>query len=270
MKKILFPTDFTDTSLNAIKYGLSLFKDEPCEIYLLNTFQVPTPIHGEPVPFNQPSGEKIKASFENIELEIKKSYPNSNFTFKEYYKVGGLTSTTSTFIKHHNVDLIILGTHEAHGVDEFLLGSHAADIMKNVNCPVLTVPAYVPSHPPKNIAIAIDDVNELTETAIYPLIDIAKRFKSEVIVLHVSEGNGQEFSFEGLEEYFKDVKHSYYTIFDNDVPKGLEDFVKYQDVSMIGILTHKLNFMERIFQPSVSKKLALHGNAPILSMNIGK
>ena len=41
MKKILLPTDFSDNARNAINYALSLYKDENCKFYLLNTY---TPI----------------------------------------------------------------------------------------------------------------------------------------------------------------------------------------------------------------------------------
>jgi len=35
MKKILLPTDFSDNSLNAIRYAVQLFKGEKCTFILL-------------------------------------------------------------------------------------------------------------------------------------------------------------------------------------------------------------------------------------------
>ncbi|MEQ9582104.1 MAG: universal stress protein, partial [Arenibacter sp.] len=34
MKNILFPTDFSLNSWNAIKYAIELFKDAPCNFYV--------------------------------------------------------------------------------------------------------------------------------------------------------------------------------------------------------------------------------------------
>ena len=41
MKNILLPTDFSQNSLNAINYAMELFKDTPCQFYLLNAFKIP-------------------------------------------------------------------------------------------------------------------------------------------------------------------------------------------------------------------------------------
>ena len=38
MKKILLPTDFSENSLNAIRYAVQLFKNEKCVFYILNTY----------------------------------------------------------------------------------------------------------------------------------------------------------------------------------------------------------------------------------------
>ena len=41
MRRILIPTDFSENAMNAIKYGLELFKNEESEFYLVHAY------HGE-------------------------------------------------------------------------------------------------------------------------------------------------------------------------------------------------------------------------------
>ena len=41
MKRILLPTDFSDISVNAIKYATQLFTNIPCEFYVLNVYRIP-------------------------------------------------------------------------------------------------------------------------------------------------------------------------------------------------------------------------------------
>jgi len=39
-KKILLPTDFSKNAWTAISYAIELYKNDECDFYLLNTFQV--------------------------------------------------------------------------------------------------------------------------------------------------------------------------------------------------------------------------------------
>lgn len=52
MKRILLPTDFSDISVNAIQYALSLFAEETCEFYLLNVYRVPYMTNEELMEFD--------------------------------------------------------------------------------------------------------------------------------------------------------------------------------------------------------------------------
>ena len=272
MKKILFPTDFTNKSKNAIKFGLSIFNNEPCEILLLNTFQIPTPIHGEPIPIDDQYKNEVKQSFTKLKKALIKEFKNAKFSFKDYYEIGELTQITSSFIEKHNIDLIILGIRNNNGIVDLLFGNSSSSIILNVKCPVLAIPAETPFIPPKNIAIAIDDKYDINDTAIRPLTNIARKFNAELFIIHISNGveMNKNFDFDGLDNYFKDLDHSYRIMYDFDVSNGIEDFVKNYDISMIGVLTHKLSFIKQIFHSSVSRKLVLNAKAPIFSMNIEK
>jgi len=40
-KKILLPTDFSENSINAIKYALDMYKHDVCQFYVLNAINMP-------------------------------------------------------------------------------------------------------------------------------------------------------------------------------------------------------------------------------------
>ncbi|MCJ7759202.1 MAG: universal stress protein, partial [Gillisia sp.] len=40
MKKILLPTDFSETARNALEYALNFYKGEPCTFYFLSIYTV--------------------------------------------------------------------------------------------------------------------------------------------------------------------------------------------------------------------------------------
>ncbi|HAT67935.1 MAG TPA: universal stress protein, partial [Flavobacteriaceae bacterium] len=40
MRKVLIPTDFSRNAWDAIAYAVDLFKNEPCEFYILNVYSL--------------------------------------------------------------------------------------------------------------------------------------------------------------------------------------------------------------------------------------
>ena len=55
---------------------------------------------------------------------------------------GGAAETIVAFGKEQQADLIIMGTHGAHGIEKILLGSVAERVLKNASCPILIFNPY--------------------------------------------------------------------------------------------------------------------------------
>ena len=53
MERILFPTDFSENSWNAIKYGLEVFKNVKCTFHLL---------HVNPIPPYSAAGSSVRTT----------------------------------------------------------------------------------------------------------------------------------------------------------------------------------------------------------------
>jgi nucleotide-binding universal stress UspA family protein len=268
MKTILFPTDFSDNAKNAIYYGLSLYGNEPCKFILLNTFFISYSSPDVPEPMSDITSENADKFFNSLIEQINKDFPKNNFEFETNFRVGDLTSTTSSIIEKEDVDLIIMGTQGASGLAEILIGSRTASIIKNVNCPVLAIPEEAEFEIPTKIVLAIDDESEFSEITLHPLLEIIKKVGAEVLVLHISDNNKLDrvLNNEKINQIFKSIKFSYHLIYNEEVLLGIEKFVEKQNASMLGMITHKLNLFERIFYRSITKKMSLHSKIPLLAL----
>ena len=60
---------------------------------------------------------------------------------------------------------------------------------------------------------------------------------------------------------------SFHTVHDKEVLNGIEQFVRDQKVSVLAMITHKLNLFERIFHKSITKRMTLHAEIPLLVMH---
>ena len=138
VKKILVPTDFSDSSQEAVDYAVSLAQPFKAQVFFLHVMEPPaygldfTLTHpGVPVEVKQKLTETIKRSVE----KTKKLGINA----EGHFVVGVPYAEIINAAKKHKADLIVMGTHGRTGLTHFWLGSTAERVIQNAHCPVLTV-----------------------------------------------------------------------------------------------------------------------------------
>lgn len=142
IKKILVPVDFSPASINALDTAIALAKRHDATIVLLNVIEtgVLADIPGD----EYISGETVQAMTQNSELELQslqKSIIERFLIPCEAIATTGFVSTSIIEISAiHEVDMIVMGTHGVFSFKELFNGSNAYNVVKNSDCPVLTIP----------------------------------------------------------------------------------------------------------------------------------
>ncbi len=146
IKSILFPTDFSEGSSQALKYAVDLSKKYGAKLYLVHVIYDIAKATGWYVP-HVSMDQMYKDIQEGAKKELEK------FGLEEIGDMKNLERTVLTgvpheeiiaFAKKNKVDIITMGTHGRKGIDRILFGSTAAQVVRFAPCPVLTVrvPAY--------------------------------------------------------------------------------------------------------------------------------
>src|SRR5690606_21190192 len=113
MKKILFPTDVSNNSWNAIKYAVNLFKEDKCHFYLLNTY---TPIIYQVEYVEVYSGqfgmveameEASNNGLEKIINRLDKDFNNAKHTFTKLSSFNTLTAAIDEMCSTLKIDVIV-------------------------------------------------------------------------------------------------------------------------------------------------------------------
>ena len=143
LKNILVPVDFSDFSIDAIKYALELAKNWNAKITLLNVIEeavLPTVYGVEPVSVfhvDHLIEESVKM-IQNLKESYLEGYPN----IEAKVVVGHAAFTITDFANENDTDLIVIPTHGLTGLKRFLIGSVAEHVVRNAQCAVLTVKPY--------------------------------------------------------------------------------------------------------------------------------
>jgi nucleotide-binding universal stress UspA family protein len=185
---ILFPTDFTTASDDALLYAQALAQCFGSTIYVTHAVTPYPPVFlpMEPIPLELDSiWHDAEASLQHfLALDLLK-----NTRHEGILERGELWNVLDDVIRRHSVDLIILGTHGRHGLKKLVLGSSAEQIFRKASCPVLTVGPHVGKPPAdgplfRQIIFATDFSAGSLRALPYAL-SLAEENDAHLILLHV-------------------------------------------------------------------------------------
>ena len=92
-------------------------------------------------------------------------------------------------LARHGVDLVVVGTRGRSELEAFLLGSTSDGLVHHAPCSVLLVRERAgesPEHPLGKLLVAVDG-SPLSRQAVQVSAEVARRFGSQVLLLHVLE-----------------------------------------------------------------------------------
>ncbi len=143
IKKILYPTDFSEHSLCALPYAKELAKNSSAEIHCLHvvdeSYQYWLGAGEAAMPVVMPV-EDIKSSAQ----EHMKQFVETHFGDRQDSVVTNIvTGRPFVEIIHYargnEIDLIVIATHGHGALASMFLGSVTEKVVRKSSCPVLTV-----------------------------------------------------------------------------------------------------------------------------------
>lgn len=270
-KIILIPTDFSENAQNAINYAISMFNGEKPEYILLNSYRI-IPVGAEEYLTDITDFEGIsKQGLDQVMRTIKKNFPDKKLNIEVVSKLGYPVEAMDKIVKRKKVDMVVMGTKGASGLREVLIGSNTSDAIKTLTCPVLAVPEKSTFKKPRNIALAADFKNIDKEILLKPMVEIAKKYKAELLIVHVEQKEeivNVDEALQGmkLHDLFRDIPHLFREVRDSDPAAGIENFIKTHTVDMLVSVARKHSFWEKFFNRSITGKLAMHTTVPLLAL----
>jgi nucleotide-binding universal stress UspA family protein len=141
IKNILFPTDFSEGSAQALQYAVDMSKRYGAKLYVVHVIYDIAKATGWYVP-HVSMDEMYKDIQEGAKKELER------FGVEELAGVKNVERRVITGVPHeeiinfvgaNKIDLVIMGTHGRKGIDKILFGSTAAQVVRHAPCPVLTV-----------------------------------------------------------------------------------------------------------------------------------
>ena len=277
MNSILFPTDFTELSLNAFKYAMEYAQKANSKLIIFHAYTENHTISEEAqkvydkVDIQNFRNKKDKFPlFEKIIKESKVGKLNVKYIVSE----GNFVDCLSEYIakKSDKIELIIMGTQMRNNVlFNIFMETATNKILQDIDKPVIAIPeASNFDGSLNNIAFLVD----YKQDEIKPLqvvIEKSQEFNANIHVLHFDLAHGE--SIAPLMDNFKkslntaNVENvSFISIDTINLKKSLSDYCKEHQIDMVCLINHKRNYYQRLFSLSLTEDLLQNINMPVMAI----
>jgi len=281
MRTILVLTDFTIRADHAAHYALKLAQKIEANLLLCNVYPDPAVVaaSSESFWYSDDYGGFEKDSVADLTELAGRLKQHLEETTGEGFrpaielcsKTGPLITAINTLVASREILFAVIATHNADDVLAFLNGNHAHEIIENADCPVLMLPYELRFSGFNKIAFATDLTHNGADI-LQSLYQITKYFDSEVLITHVGKTSlgkpAEDFitrRFIKTEIVGADCPRiQYKSVHNKSAAAGLHWLAKQSDVDLVVLVHRKRNMLQRIFLPSVTKKMADHLVKPML------
>lgn len=140
LTNILVPSDFSECSNQALRYGLELARKFDATLHLVHVVQDPATQPWAAEGFAVPVLEVTEQWLKEAEARLRTSIPDADRPrVRVSSLLGAVAPEVLRYAQDEAIDLIVMGTHGRGGVSHLLLGSIAEKMVRRAPCPVLTV-----------------------------------------------------------------------------------------------------------------------------------
>lgn len=187
LKKILYLTDFSQPSEQALPFAAALARRYGAKLHSLHVF-MPAPYAGK-TPGMAAAGMEAEEEIARAEMQRVESQL-SGLQHQEIVESGlGVWATVDQVIRDYGIDLIVMGTHGRTGPERLLLGSVTEEVFRRSHVPVLTIGPSVKTGAHSGgrfhrVLFATDFTPASVAAAPYA-VSLAQESEARLLLLHV-------------------------------------------------------------------------------------
>jgi nucleotide-binding universal stress UspA family protein len=279
IEKVLYPTDLSRTSLNAIPMAAHLAKIHGADLHMLHVYILHSLVNtDDDPPF--PGEEEARRILEESVPEFSWSR-----VFHNVRRATAAAPAILGFAEAEDVDLIVMASHGRRGIRRMLLGSVAEEVVRLADRPVLVIrdtETLVAEKGFQRVLVPVDFSNH-ADTALRYGRELAATWNAELDIIHILERPQysemqypQPVNEADLRAYAEDrMKALLETHSDSEVKIRSRIVAGYAadeivseadrlDGTLVVMPSHGLRGMERLLLGSVTERVLRRAQSPVM------
>ena len=268
MRAILVPIDFSENSQRAFEFAQEIAERYDAGISLVHAFHPPVVDPNLPAETLVALAEQTEKLNQETLLKWESDCRADGFACQSKLVYGAAAEVVLEEIKTQKPILVVMGRTGKGGWLDKIIGSVAAGVAAKASCPVLVLPPQTETRTIRKIVYATE-LERPEENALGFAFNLAEHFKAELDLVKVRAPF--EVDVFNDEEFMQDIaailgtkKYTLQVIEADTVVGGLQTYAEEQNADLIVMATRKRDWLSGIINPSVSKKMVLATNIPVL------
>lgn len=286
IRRILVPIDFSEFSLVAIDYAIGLARILKAEVKLFYSYYNPV-MGSDPTLDTQAYtiqmdsvidslAQKARQKMNLLKSEIQnRIQQNSLSRVKLSYTLD--TGSPADVILHqinkYNPGIIIMGTKGSGESSGNVFGSVTQKIIEKAKIPVLTIPekSEFKGIDFENKVMFATNFSPSDFNSLRKLMMLVRPFDMSINFVHFSTDDSLKLDLtkmNHLKEHFSREYHEHNitcdTIVNTNIVEGMQHYIEENKIDLIALTTHKRGMIDKLFNPSLAKKMLFHSNIPLL------
>lgn len=272
MLTIISPTDFSETSLNAVNYAADMARHTGARLLLLHVYAVPVLPAEVPVPpevyddLQQTMEKRISRLAEDIRLRTENKTEVNTLVLQ-----GSIDYELAVLCKETDPFAVVMGMKSSSAAKRFLFGSTVLHAVRHLHCPVISVPPGAVYKKTEKIGLACD-MRHMIETGNYQAIEkILSVFGATLHIIHAVKdkrevGADVVSGSVNLQSHFYQFHPVFHYPEEINIEQGINDFAKKEGLDMLIVIPQKHSLLETFLYKEHTKEFILHQQLPVLTI----
>lgn len=190
-RKLMVAVDFSQSSIAALSYAEHLAKAQGSDLILAHVASSMTGFSTDPEPLFMPpeTGQNMAETLEHFANNLMASGVNARTIIRE----GLVADALEEIVQTEKPDLLVVGTHGAHGLERLIIGSSAESILRRVSSPVLTIGPECKNVTRTKVTLQtilyVTVLRHASEAALLYVASLARTTHAHVDITHAIEEN---------------------------------------------------------------------------------
>lgn len=275
IKRILVPTDFSETGMLAIDHAAYLARLSKASLYLLHV------VEAFEFAFSEYESEIMVRDMEGVQQAAEEKIVKLATAIGNQYKIevkplvsnGQPAAGISDVVKENDIDIIVMGTHGAKGFEEIIIGSNAHKVVNIAPCPVITVQASAKNVGFTNIVMPIDNTQH-SRQKVYYVLQLAKLYGSKVHILGLLEDLQEieerkfNIKLDAVEQAIKEAGLPYTRtlVTGHNIAVEAMKYSEEVNADLLVIMTDHESHISGSFLGALAKQVVNHSKVPVMSI----
>ena len=279
IRRILFPTDFSEGSTRAFAQAVFLADQHDAALHIIHVAEGGATATDEPFPVATDTlAEWMQASADSSSeldrLSIVQKIVDSDTA----------AEAICAYASEHEIDLAVMGTQGRRGTDRMIFGSVAEEVVREAPCPVLTVRAGtdIEAHTATERILTPIDFSDFSKAAARHAREIGAAYDASIHLLHVVDVpepppphvdpdnypepavlDQAKLDLEKLAE--ENIGHDRVTVAaeGGDASEVILEYVDEHDIDFIVIATKGRTGLDRMLLGSVAEEVLSQSPVPV-------